>query len=139
MRDHKSYKADHTCTIYCKPDHYRSNDQIKSSQPVQISSQCDRYIISNSIRFRLRYCVQKIITQINVTGSITPTLLQLAPARLPIIHFITSVAAFFVIGDIDNKIGKSRTYRTDGHSGKDQFSRSSFFRPCLQWQLLQKK
>ena len=29
MRDHKSYKADHTRTIYCKPNHYRSNDQIK--------------------------------------------------------------------------------------------------------------
>ena len=27
-------------------------------------------------------------------GSITPTLVQLAPARLPMLHFITSVAAF---------------------------------------------
>ena len=126
MRDHKSYKADHTRTIYCKPNHYRSNDQIKSPQSVQICSKGNGYVISQKHQIQVpvlrpenSHAHQRDRKHYTHSGPACSGKTSHAPLH----NFCCRI---FVIGNINDKIGKSRTYRTDSHSGKDQFGRSSF-------------
>lgn len=94
MRNHQTYKTDHSGTIHGKSYHHRRKNQICSPKSVQICSQGNRYFIAQQHQIQILYCVQKSTTHTSVTGSITLTLDQLAPARLPMVHFITSVAPF---------------------------------------------
>ena len=121
MRDHQSHKSDHTGTVHGKSDHSRSNDQIKSPQSVQICSKGNGYVISQKHQIQVpvlrpenSHAHQRDRKHYTHSGPACSGKTSHAPLH----NFCCRI---FVIGNINDKIGKSRTDCADRHSRKDQF------------------
>ena len=66
----------------------------EEGEPSKFETWLEKKLGSEKLQKVVVYLSVVLGAHIRVTGSITPTLAQLAPARLPMLHFITSVAAF---------------------------------------------